>query len=137
MKKQQMDRQKMAAKKAGKLNVNAESYDQNTTASVDYSGSPSSTPPESAKAKRYPTFADIRAKLAKAGDPSRGIPAECDTPQTSPEGPVVNSESEIEEGKKMAKKDYDGDGKIESGTDEYMGSRDKAIKKAMAKKKGG
>ena len=137
MKKQQMDRQKMAAKKSGKLNVNAEAYDQNTTASVDYSGSPSTTPPESAKAKRYPTFADIRAKLAKAGDPSRGIPAECDTPQTSPEGPVVNSESEIEEGKKMAKKDYDGDGKIESGTDEYMGSRDKAIKKAMAKKKGG
>ena len=42
---------------------------------------------------------------------------------------------ELEE--KMAKKDYDGDGKIESGTDEYMGSRDKAIKKAMAKKKGG
>ena len=34
---------------------------------------------------------------------------------------------------KMAKKDYDGDGKIESGTDEYMGSRDKAIKKAMGK----
>ena len=35
---------------------------------------------------------------------------------------------------KMAKKDYDGDGKIESGTDEYMGSKDKAIKKAMGKK---
>ena len=35
---------------------------------------------------------------------------------------------------KKAKKDYDGDGKIESGTDEYMGSRDKAIKKAMGKK---
>ena len=35
---------------------------------------------------------------------------------------------------KMAKKDYDGDGKIESGTQEYMGSRDKAIKKAMGKK---
>ena len=34
----------------------------------------------------------------------------------------------------MAKKDYDGDGKIESGKDEYMGSRDKAIKKAMGKK---
>ena len=33
---------------------------------------------------------------------------------------------------KKAKKDYDGDGKVESGTDEYMGSRDKAIKKAMA-----
>ena len=35
---------------------------------------------------------------------------------------------------KKAKKDYDGDGKIESGKDEYFGSRDKAIKKAMAKK---
>ena len=36
---------------------------------------------------------------------------------------------------KMAKKDYDGDGKIETGTQEYMGSRDKAIKKAMGKDK--
>jgi hypothetical protein len=35
---------------------------------------------------------------------------------------------------KKAKKDYDGDGKIESGKDEYFGSRDKAIKKAMGKK---
>ena len=35
---------------------------------------------------------------------------------------------------KVAKKDYDGDGKVESGTDEYMGSKDKAIKKAMAEK---
>jgi len=35
---------------------------------------------------------------------------------------------------KMAKKDYDGDGKVETGTQEYMGSRDKAIKKAMGKK---
>ena len=30
-------------------------------------------------------------------------------------------------------RDYDGDGKIESGTDEYMGSKDKAIKKALGK----
>ena len=36
------------------------------------------------------------------------------------------------EGKK-ADKDYDGDGKIESGTDEYMGSKDIAIKKALGK----
>ena len=34
---------------------------------------------------------------------------------------------------KKAKKDYDGDGEIESPEDEYKGSRDKAIKKAMAK----
>ena len=32
---------------------------------------------------------------------------------------------------KMAKKDHDGDGKVETSTAEYMGSRDKAIKKAM------
>ena len=35
---------------------------------------------------------------------------------------------------KKAAKDYDGDGKIESGKDEYFGSKDKAIKKAMGKR---
>lgn len=35
---------------------------------------------------------------------------------------------------KMAKKDYDGDGKVEKSSDEWKGSRDKAIKKAMGKK---
>jgi len=34
---------------------------------------------------------------------------------------------------KMAKKDHDGDGKVETSTSEYMGSRDKAIKKSMKK----
>ena len=34
---------------------------------------------------------------------------------------------------KKAKKDYDGDGKVESPTAEYKGSKDKAIKKSMAK----
>ena len=38
----------------------------------------------------------------------------------------------MKEGKKAAK-DYDGDGKIESGKEEYFGSKDKAIKKAMKK----
>ena len=38
----------------------------------------------------------------------------------------------IKEGKKAAK-DYDGDGKIESGKEEYFGSKDKAIKKAIKK----
>lgn len=36
---------------------------------------------------------------------------------------------------KKAKKDYDGDGEIESSTDEWKGSRSKAIKAAMAKRK--
>ncbi len=47
---------------------------------------------------------------------------------------VPNCVKEEELMEKKAKKDYDGDGKIESGKDEYFGSRDKAIKKAMAKK---
>ena len=35
---------------------------------------------------------------------------------------------------KKAKKDYDGDGKIETSSEEYLGSRDKAIKKAKKEK---
>ena len=41
---------------------------------------------------------------------------------------------EVEEARK-ANKDYDGDGKVETGSQEYLGSRDKAIKKAMAARK--
>ena len=36
---------------------------------------------------------------------------------------------------KEAKKDYDGDGKVESSTEEWKGSRDKAIKKNKGKDK--
>ena len=38
--------------------------------------------------------------------------------------------------KKVAKKDFDGDNKLESPKAEYKGSKDKAIKKAIAKKEG-
>ena len=41
-------------------------------------------------------------------------------------------ETKLAEAKK-ADKDYDGDGKVESSKDEYFGSKDKAIKKAMGK----
>ena len=44
----------------------------------------------------------------------------------------IAKESVLQE--KKAAKDYDGDGKVESGKDEYFGSKDKAIKKAMGKK---
>jgi hypothetical protein len=37
--------------------------------------------------------------------------------------------------KKKAKKDYDGDGTVESSTDEWKGSRDRAIKQAMSEAK--
>ena len=46
---------------------------------------------------------------------------------------VPNCVKEEELMEKKAKKDYDGDGKVESGKDEYFGSKDKAIKKAMKK----
>ena len=44
-------------------------------------------------------------------------------------------EAKIKKKMKMANKDYDGDGKVESSKDEYFGSKDKAIKAAMKKKK--
>ena len=47
---------------------------------------------------------------------------------------IRDRSAEVKTESKKAKKDYDGDGKIESGKDEYFGSRDKAIKKAMGKK---
>jgi hypothetical protein len=37
-------------------------------------------------------------------------------------------------GEKKADKDYDGDGEVETGSEEFLGSRDKAIKANMAKK---
>jgi hypothetical protein len=49
---------------------------------------------------------------------------------------VAKAKEEKAKKSKKADKDYDGDGKIESGKEEYFGSRDKAIKKNMAKKKG-
>jgi hypothetical protein len=42
--------------------------------------------------------------------------------------------SNIVEEAKKAKKDYDGDGRVESPEDEYKGSKDKAIKMAKGKK---
>ena len=80
-KKHQMDRQKMALKKQGKLNVNAESVEM--VNEVDYSGTPAKNDAESEKAKQYPTFAELKAKLAQAGDPAKGIPADTQLPQTS------------------------------------------------------
>ena len=46
----------------------------------------------------------------------------------------MQQRTQLKTEEKMAKKDYDGDGKVESSKDEYFGSKDKAIKKAMGKK---
>lgn len=93
-KKHMMDRQKMALKKQGKLNVNAESVEM--VNEVDYSGAPAKNDAESEKAKQYPTFAELKAKLAQAGDPAKGIPADTQLPQTS----LKKEDVEIEEGMK-------------------------------------
>lgn len=47
---------------------------------------------------------------------------------------IKNEEVVVKEAVKKAKKDYDGDGKIESGKDEYLGSKDNAIKAAKKEK---
>lgn len=46
---------------------------------------------------------------------------------------MVELDQPVQESDK-ADKDHDGDGEIESGKEEYMGSKDKAIKQAMGKK---
>jgi len=55
--------------------------------------------------------------------------------EAQPPNEFVDDElsAEVKTESKKAKKDYDGDGKVESGKDEYFGSRNKAIKKAMKK----
>jgi len=45
----------------------------------------------------------------------------------------IKKEDQVAEAVKKAKKDYDGDGKIESGKDEHAGSVDKAIKASKEK----
>lgn len=47
---------------------------------------------------------------------------------------LVNFAPSVFNEAKKARKDYDGDGKLESSSAEFLGSRDKAIKKSMAMK---
>ena len=124
-KKHQMDRQKMALKKQGKLNVNAESVEM--VNEVDYSGAPAKNDAESEKAKQYPTFAELKAKLAQAGDPAKGIPADTQLPQTSLKKEEVEDIEELYKGKHgQTEKQYqdsrsDG-GKMVSGDSKHSGA---------------
>lgn len=49
---------------------------------------------------------------------------------------AVKNQKKRKKGEKLAKKDHDGDGKIETGSQEFLGSRDRAIKAAMAARRG-
>ena len=112
-KKHMMDRQKMALKKQGKLNVNAESVEM--VNEVDYSGTPAKNDAESEKAKQYPTFAELKAKLAQAGDPAKGIPADTQLPQTSLKKEEVEDIEELYKGKHgQSEKEYQ-DGRSDGG----------------------
>ena len=82
---------------------------------------------------------DERAELKRLNYGNAVVPQKKTQEQTTkPKKPIPtggDGTAYVGEAKK-AKKDYDGDGKVESGTQEFLGSRDKAIKKAIAKRRG-
>ena len=79
-----------------------------------------------------PVAGEIAKKLMTTKKTSAAMQALANSETNTPEaGEVAITEKQL---KVKADKDYDGDGRIESPRDEYMGSKDKAIKKAMKKK---
>jgi hypothetical protein len=74
---------------------------------------------------------DKVAKSAGGGEKGKKIAAAAMWKNIKETTAYVAEKAEVE---KKAKKDYDGDGKIESGKDEHAGSVDKAIKASMGKK---
>jgi len=74
---------------------------------------------------------DKVAKSAGGGEKGKKIAAAAMWKNIKETTAYIEEKKAVE---KKADKDYDGDGKIESGKDEYMGSKDKAIKAAMGKK---
>ncbi len=75
-----------------------------------------------------PTSDDVAARYGIVGK-------EEDEEDETEENDVNKVEADLgEDEEHKAKKDYDNDGEVESSTAEYMGSRDKAIKKAKGKK---
>jgi hypothetical protein len=74
---------------------------------------------------------DKVAKAAGGGKKGEKIAAAAMWKNIKETTAYVAEKAEVE---KKAKKDYDGDGEVESGKDEYLGSKDKAIKAAMGKK---
>jgi len=79
--------------------------------------------------KALPTLAEVQAayqaKMREDADPE-------EEGHVYEEPPYDEEDDDIYKAK--AAKDYDGDGEIESGSEEYLGSRDKAIKAAVKSK---
>jgi hypothetical protein len=81
-----------------------------------------------------PIAGEIAKKTLTTKKPAAALQALANSETNSPESGEVAIAEKTFRIKNDDEKDYDGDGKIESPRDEYMGSRDKAIKKAMKKK---
>ena len=79
-----------------------------------------------------PVASEIAKKLMTTKKTSAAMQALANGETNTPEdGEVAITEKQL---KVKADRDYDDDGKIESPRDEYMGSKDKAIKKSMKKR---
>jgi hypothetical protein len=85
---------------------------------------------EAGKLLGYKVSKDPRKGITGTAKPAK--PAKPLKPLTKRRGGVMKANVG-----KMANKDYDGDGRIESSTAEYMGSRDKAIKQSKKLRGGG
>lgn len=76
------------------------------------------------------SFNDLYKEQFEAALEYYGISNIRDLPEEKKADFFKDIDAALEEAK-MAKKDHDGDGKVETSTAEYMGSRDKAIKKSI------
>jgi len=84
---------------------------------------------ERQEGKALPTLAEVQAAYdAKMREDASIDPEE--EGHVYEEPPYDPDEDEDDMFESKAAKDYDGDGEIESGSEEYLGSRDKAIKAA-------
>ena len=79
-----------------------------------------------------PVAGEIAKKLMTTKKTSAAMQALANSETNTPEaGEVAITEKQL---KVKADRDYDDDGEIESPRDEYMGSKDKAIKKSIKKR---
>jgi hypothetical protein len=93
---------------------------------------------ERQEGKPLPTLAEVQAAYqakmredAHNEDPEEdGHEYTDDSDLPEPYDPDADDDDYMHEAEDKANKDYDGDGEVESGSEEYLGSRDKAIKAA-------
>ena len=90
--------------------------------------------PVKGQGKQYRRYADAKKKYELRKNPQISSVTGTSYGKTYDEKPEDKKNPGKFPSQKKAKKDFDGDGKLESPKAEWKGSKDKAIKKAMAKK---